>query len=1266
MKNKILSALLAVLMVMTVVPFATVPVSAAVGVQTVGGHKLVPSDGRFESLWNPDSAAGNWTVYGYTIEADEFDGKQVAKIYANGEEFQGIAKNDSTNIKAWNDGMPANLYDYGPVLDDAGNIVLAANANYITVEYYYDTTGRVDEAEEDRESLENKGMIWNQFSLTSGKSVWEDKPSSNTMVANQWGEIVIPVNYGASASGADDGLNQFAFYPLGAYNPGKMYTGDALYISEVRFTAYDPDSFVAQERNIYYYASQDDFDFGATYAEDTAEDLSKITLIDLEDDSYIPADSVFVGWKEVSTGTVYKAGDEYTLTSGADVEFLAQFKSAIAPSTVYFSADGVVDGVTDEVYMYLAEAVAAVADGGTIIVDGELAWTAGDIDVSSKSALTIEGYDDNASFKMLAYNTGFVGNNTALTLDNIKIVRADSDEGEAHLYIKNGTLTLGQGVTYQAGALTADWNLGATLHPNVGLVDAIAADQAYIFNSEDFTVDYMAPVVGYTAADMTATGDFYAEINAGSFNNIYSIARNGHTGIRTLDGNATFVINGGTIGNIYTGASRFGKITGDVNITINGGNIGYVYLGNAQAHETKNQAGNTYVVVNVDEILAGGFTVPEIVDGTEITNRGNNVVVINGIDKYDGEIAAPATATQFVKVTGGKLIPNSDGTFTAVADDPAKATVLANGTVVTADADGNYTLPAGTVNVVFGEEIASTLVTVTFDGVNAANYMSGAQIVLPAGEEGKIFAGWEYNDEYYNANASFTVPYEVDAIDFTGVYADITDGKLDVYVDKVNGSDTNSGLIAELPVQTMTAIGTLYDTYSEDASIVANIIGVYTGDTDPAYWGVILKLPAKAGITYTGGTLAYDEAMVVNGANTRFENITIKALQDSKFIEIGAKNVTFGDDVVMAEDSHPVSIHFGPSGVYSQHLITESLGYNSLAIYSGDFGTIYVGPNYIANDSAIDTFRVDSLYVAIYGGSVSTIGIGDGYGNNAKKYAIDGSINVELYGDAKLGSFSSNSRYCTSAGLCKVTNYSVNPVKYSVMPDHPDCAETYILNKGLIGTSLDTLSVPEVKYSAPFYAIDGEGALYNSVENAITLPVNGAYTFYKGVSVADALTIDGVSIRTEGIQGLRFIANYDFSIDETYEVEEFGFVVLPTTILAGNELKANTTYTYGGNEYDSELVPAARLYEKPNEFSKRYSVCIIGIDEAKYSRDYTVRTYIKVGGEYIYGAQSNTNVLYMAQKALDEHEAGTTLLDEATLATMKNILGSEDNPEVAE
>lgn len=353
MKNKILSIVLAVLCVLSMVPFA----AFAEGYAEVLVKHDYTWDKTFEHPWSPDPA-GNFQITGYVMADETFDGEDVISLGRDqAVENVHLTRKDGATRGYWE----TNLCSYG-VFKIAGKPVRLFDAQYITMEYYYDTTGRADVEDESFTELVGgtpyftgqQGVAYNG-NLQKGAVV--SGSASGPIVANEWDTMVISLrdsiatNYPTALTSEVDnyGLYQWKFYPFGNKDAIDMHKGDKMYIKSITFSSYPldadfSDTTVYPSPVITVYDDNGDFIYDSLTEGD--EWIVGSTYVVPEYTVDLPEGSSFLYWENESTGLTYNPGDEIVLNVGsinddgsiyiADVILYPVIR---APETVTFVVD---------------------------------------------------------------------------------------------------------------------------------------------------------------------------------------------------------------------------------------------------------------------------------------------------------------------------------------------------------------------------------------------------------------------------------------------------------------------------------------------------------------------------------------------------------------------------------------------------------------------------------------------------------------------------------------------------------------------------------------------------------------------------------------------------------------------------------------------------------------------------------------------------------------------------------------------------------------
>lgn len=123
------------------------------------------------------------------------------------------------------------------------------------------------------------------------------------------------------------------------------------------------------------------------------------------------------------------------------------------------------------------------------------------------------------------------------------------------------------------------------------------------------------------------------------------------------------------------------------------------------------------------------------------------------------------------------------------------------------------------------------------------------------------------------------------------------------------------------------------------------------------------------------------------------------------------------------------------------------------------------------------------------------------------------------------------------------------------------------------------------------------------------------------------LTVVGASIRTSGVQGLRFVG--EISKDHALTVGadvNFGFILIPQTMIASTEEITVETK-------DVSIVPAKKLLSE-TEDTCRFSAVLTGIPAEFYGSDIVARVYFNDNGTYFYSEQISRSVKTVADLIL--------------------------------
>ena len=320
MKNRILSIVLAVLTVMSVIPFTFLSASAEL-VQYASFNAT-----RFPNNFE-DSPAG------YVLANTEFDGQTVKKITID----------PSTDPTDFNPMMYC--YDCKSLRDESTGVIpkiVNDGKMYYLIEYYYDTTGR-DATDEGGKGLDDgRSMHWTQGGVVddtnNSNKVWAGVGSSSddTIVANEWATQLLVVDL---SNHIGKYIQQVKFYPFGGKQTTRMYRGDVLYLGNITIASFDPTdeaSYPTDKATVKFYESQDAYTSALLpVLTENPTYVTKYVFPEYPADQ-LPEGATFIKWVDVSDGAEFMPGDTLLINRRATEEFYAVLN---APVDVEFYVD---------------------------------------------------------------------------------------------------------------------------------------------------------------------------------------------------------------------------------------------------------------------------------------------------------------------------------------------------------------------------------------------------------------------------------------------------------------------------------------------------------------------------------------------------------------------------------------------------------------------------------------------------------------------------------------------------------------------------------------------------------------------------------------------------------------------------------------------------------------------------------------------------------------------------------------------------------------
>ena len=217
-----------------------------------------------------------------------------------------------------------------------------------------------------------------------------------------------------------------------------------------------------------------------------------------------------------------------------------------------------------------------------------------------------------------------------------------------------------------------------------------------------------------------------------------------------------------------------------------------------------------------------------------------------------------------------------------------------------------------------------------------------------------------------------------------------------IYLDSVNGNDTNDGLSEGTAVKT---INKAYELLPSDGMMETNKLILcnnysLSGRTIlPAKNTTITSLSKESKATLQTGIIQNDGYNTNNllrfQGDIKFENITLSSTRTrSTHFEVSAIYM-YGKHFIAGENVSTIN----KISIYGGSYDNVTLDHTQIDIYSGDWSYVYGG-------SYLGTISKDTN-VNIYGGYVDSLYQGCGYGNNGNdviKGFVNGSTNTSIYG----------------------------------------------------------------------------------------------------------------------------------------------------------------------------------------------------------------------------------------------------------------------------
>ena len=146
----------------------------------------------------------------------------------------------------------------------------------------------------------------------------------------------------------------------------------------------------------------------------------------------------------------------------------------------------------------------------------------------------------------------------------------------------------------------------------------------------------------------------------------------------------------------------------------------------------------------------------------------------------------------------------------------------------------------------------------------------------------------------------------------------------------------------------------------------------------------------------------------------------------------------------------------------------------------------------------------------------------------------------------------------------------------------------------------------------------------------------GTLGIFAGAVSGNGITVEGAQIRTEGVQGLRFVAKVErakFNLT-TGENANFGILLIPASMIGENENITVDTHTV-------KNVKAKNLMSQTEEYYE-FTAVLLNIPAEFYGMELVARAYVKQGDDYTYSEQLTRSVKFVAEAILKDSDASET------------------------
>lgn len=888
-------------------------------------------------------------------------------------------------------------------------------------------------------------------------------------------------------------------------------------------------------------------------------------------------------------------------------------------STIYYN--------DKKYYAYddITKAVSAIGtDGGKLVICGTYSFTEFS-DVKNRGALTVTGADKQAKIVISeASNSAFVFNGGKTVFDDIEV------------YVASGA--------------------GRYIHGG--------GDITFTENFRSNNALYLSPVLGVTAdsADMYVYAGDYATIDAhGSNATVGSPEKPGHISLH-LEGGNFYKINGG-----WGWAAK--NLYGNLFIYVNGAyvNNGVSYTPGASISGTRN------IIFNHGRYMKSGgveINVDPIFDHVIFSDNGGMVTVENE-DTQDtpvfiltpDENNIPFANDKEIKAENGvyKFTPEEKGKVYITWRHPVTVSFDANGgtgdvpSPMKEFSSGTYELPKTPAIEKYG---------CIFIGWNTDKNAKEGFYSMTFNEGTKLYAIWLEKLPLKADNANFEangiVNADFDSADHDGepLSDAVSDAKLDAVFCNTAQSVYAFTLKADNGKDAVTefvhGIDFVIPEFAYSHKLLAGeFLRLYKANGNESEF--VCKLEPKDGVipftVYSAGTYF----VMLNTPDTADYTYSVyekdgKVCVDLSISGAVAHSGTFG--LKYASDVLSLDGFSYADGISS---IGKGVADGGFGCYKNDAG--------IFADAWLSAESCDATASRALIGTFTFTKLADGeYGFEPADASEYGADKISGYPTGAAGAYVP---YIESTDmLLQPATYTVEDKKavyignegYDSLEDAfnssddgdtikldgvvlltedlavPSGVRLYITDNAEIkGAKIDITNAAEVISEDQIYGL-------LTAEKLIGMKAdNGIYRYVESIYEKDTVSLYGAQIRTQGNQGLRFIA--DITGDkESYS--DYGLIIIPTDLSE----KENTTHmTDDIGEIAKRINGDDFKYFEETENGFKYTVCVIKIKLENYNRDFTARPFFRYeadDGEYTvyadYEEKFDLSVIDVAKGLLED------------------------------